>query len=393
MTYNFDNKIERINTNSVKYDLRRKVFGTEDVIPMWVADMDLETPKFIREAVKERAGHKIYGYSYRPESYYKSIVDWLGNQHNWKVHAKEISFSPGVVPGLVLSVLAFTQPGDKIIVQPPVYFPFFTSIKDNGRQIVNNQLINNKGYYKMDFENLKSQIDSRTSMIIISNPHNPVGRAWQREELEELITICEKNNILIVSDEIHSDLVFAPHKHIPIASISAKAKEITITFMAPSKTFNMAGLSSSFAIIQNRKLKKIYNSYLDAYHLYLGNIFGNVATESAYNNGTNWVKEMKIYIKQNIDYVHTFIENNLPQIKFKKPEATYLLWLDFSSLNLGDKELNSFLIKQASLGLNQGSVFGMGGSGFMRMNIACPRETVVQAMHQLQTALDSLNKS
>ncbi len=390
MTYNFDNKTERINTDSVKYDLRRKVFGTEDVIPMWVADMDLKTPKFIREAVKERAEHEIYGYSYRPESYYKSITNWLETQHNWKIHSKEISFSPGVVPGLVLSVLAFTQPGDKIIVQPPVYFPFFTSIKDNGRQIVNNELINKDGYYSMNFENLISQIDSRTSMIIISNPHNPVGRAWKKEELEELVNICVKNKILIVSDEIHSDLVFAPAKHIPLASVSDEAKEIVITFMAPSKTFNMAGLSSSFAIIQNRKLRKIYNSYLDAYHLYLGNIFGNVATESAYNNGKNWVKEMKIYLEQNINYVHTFIEENLPQIKLNKPEATYLLWLDFSNLKLSDKELNSFLIKEAGLGLNQGSVFGMGGSSFMRMNVACPRETVVQAMDQLQKSLDTM---
>lgn len=390
MKYNFDKQIKRENTNSVKYDLRRKVFGTEDVIPMWVADMDLETPKFIRDAVKERAEHEVYGYSYRPEGYYQSIVAWLENQHNWKVHSKEISFSPGVVPGLVLSVLAFTQPGDKIIVQPPVYFPFFTSIKDNGRQIINNELLNKDGYYSMNFEDLKSQIDARTSMLIISNPHNPVGRAWKKEELEELVDICDQNNILIISDEIHSDLVFAPNKHIPIASISAKAKGNTITFMAPSKTFNMAGLSSSFAVIQNRKLKKVYDSFLDAYHLYLGNIFGNVATEAAYTNGDKWVNEMKTYIEGNVDYVQDFVAKKLPQIKFKKPEATYLLWLDFSSLNLDDKELNSFLIKQAGLGLNQGSVFGMGGTGFMRMNVACPREIVIKAMEQLKNALNTM---
>ena len=386
MIYNFDKKIERENTNSVKYDLRRKVFGTEDVLPMWVADMDLETPKFIRDAVKERADNEIYGYSFRPEAYYKSIVNWLEKQHNWRIHSKEISFSPGVVPGLVLSVLAFTQPGDKIIVQPPVYFPFFTTIKENGRQIVNNELINKDGYYSMDFEALKSQIDSRTSMIIISNPHNPVGRAWKKVELEELVNICAENKILIISDEIHSDLVFAPSKHIPIASISDRAKEITLTFMAPSKTFNMAGLSSSFAIIQNRRLKKTYDSFLDAYHLYLGNIFGNVATESAYTNGSEWVSSMKVYIEENIDYVHTFIAKNLPQVRFRKPEATYLLWLDFSSLELNNKELNQFLIKKANLGLNQGSVFGNGGEGFMRMNIACPRATVIKAMEQLEAA-------
>ena len=386
MNYNFDKEINRVGTDSVKYDLRRKVFGTEDVLPMWVADMDLETPGFIRDAVKERAEHEVYGYSYKPENYYKSIVNWLKNEHNWGIHSKDITFSPGVVPGLVLSVLAFTQPGDKIIVQAPVYFPFFTTIKDNGRQIIYNNLLQKEGYYSMDFEDLKSQIDSRTSMIIVSNPHNPVGRAWKKDELEELVKICEQYDILIVSDEIHSDLVFAPNKHVPLASISDKAKARTLTFMAPSKTFNMAGLSSSFAIIPNQKLRRIYNSYLESYHLYLGNIFGTVATESAYTYGQDWVKQMKNYIESNIDYVKTFIDTNLPQIKLRKPEATYLLWLDFSNLGLNDKELNKFLIKKANLGLNQGSVFGNGGESFMRMNVACPRTTVEKAMEQLKEA-------
>jgi len=352
-----------------------------------VADMDLETPKFIRDAVKKRAEHEVYGYSFKAEAYYKSIVNWMDSEHNWKIHSKNITFSPGVVPGLVLSVLAFTQPGDKIIVQPPVYFPFFTTIKDNGRQIIYNNLKSEEGAYSMDFENLKSQIDSRTSMIIISNPHNPVGRAWRKEELEELVDICEKNDILIISDEIHSDLVFAPNKHIPIASISEAAKARTLTFMAPSKTFNMAGLSSSFVIIPNPKLRKVYNSYLESYHLYLGNIFGTVATEAAYVNGEDWVREMKLYIENNINFVQAFIKKEMPQIKFKKPEATYLLWLDFSYLKLTDTELNKLLIKKAGLGLNQGSVFGPGGTGFMRMNVACPLSTVQQALEQLKSIL------
>ena len=386
MKFDFDKNTKREETDSVKYDLRRKVFGTDDVLPMWVADMDLETPSFLRDAVIQRAKHEVYGYSYKSDSYYKSIINWLDIQHNWKVHTKEISFSPGVVPGLVLSVLAFTQPGDKIIVQPPVYFPFFTTVKDNGRQLIHNNLKQENGHYKMDFDNLKSQIDSRTSMIIISNPHNPVGRAWKREELEELVDICDKNDILIVSDEIHSDLVYLPHKHIPIASISKRAQEITLSFMAPSKTFNMAGLSSSFAIIPNRKLRKTYNSYLDSYHLYLGNIFGTVATEAAYSKGKDWVREMKSYIEANIDYAKKFIDSEIPQVKLQKPEATYLLWLDFTSLGLSDKKLNQFLIKEAKLGLNQGSVFGNGGAGFMRMNVACPRSTVEKALKQLKEA-------
>ena len=388
MKYKFDHKINRENSNSVKYDLRRKVFGSQDVLPMWVADMDFETPEFIRKAVKERSEHEVYGYSYKPESYYKSIVNWLSEQHNWDIHSKDLTFSPGVVPGLVLSVLAFSQPGDKIIVQPPVYFPFFSTIKDNGRQIIHNNLISKEGQYSMDFEDLESQIDSRTSMIIISNPHNPIGRAWTKEELEKLVNICEKNEILIISDEIHSDLVFSPNKHIPIASISEKAKNRSITFMSPSKTFNVAGLSSSFAIIPNRKLKRIYNSYLESYHLYLGNIFGTVATEAAYTYGKEWVLEMKEYLTSNIDLAVNFIQQNLPQIKLRKPEATYLLWLDFSSLELSDKALNQFLIKKAKLGLNQGIVFGNGGAGFMRMNVACPKTTLQKALKQLKEAFE-----
>lgn len=387
MKYNFDKEINRENTNSVKYDLRRKVFKTDkNIIPMWVADMDLETPEFVREAVKERANHEVFGYSFRPDTYNKSIANWVKTRHNWKINSGSIVFSPGVVPGLALSVLAFSQIADKIIVQPPVYFPFFTTIKENGRQIVENNLINTNNYYTIDFEDLKSKIDARTSMIIISNPHNPIGRAWKKEELEELVDICEKKDIIIISDEIHSDIVFAPNKHIPIASISEKAANRTITFMAPSKTFNMAGLSSSFAIITNQKLRKIYNSFVESYHLYLGNIFGNIATEAAYTNGNEWVNQMNNYIEANINFAHKYIEENIPQISFVKPEATYLLWINFKKLNMTDVELNNFLVNKAGIGLNTGSVFGANGSGFMRMNVACTRKTLENALIKLKAA-------
>jgi len=388
MKYNFDKEINRENTDCIKYDLRNKVFKTEkEIIPMWVADMDLETPDFIRNAVKERAEHEIFGYSYRPETYYTAVANWLETRHNWKINPRSVAFSPGVVPGLALSVMAFSQISDKIIVQPPVYFPFFTTIKENGRQISENNLINTNDYYTIDFEDLKKRIDARTSMIIISNPHNPIGRAWKREELQELGEICVKNDIIIISDEIHSDLVFAPHKHIPMASISEEIADRTITFMAPSKTFNMAGLSSSFAVIPNRRLKKIYNSHLESLHLNLGNIFGNVATEAAYTHGTDWVDEMKDYIEANIDFAHKYISENIPQISFVKPEATYLIWLNFNKLKMNDTELNDFLINKAGIGLNTGSVFGKNGNGYMRMNLACTRKTLETALNQLKTAL------
>ncbi len=392
MKYNFNKEINRDKTNCVKYDLRSKVFKTEkDIIPMWVADMDLETPEFIRNAVKERAEHEIFGYSYRPETYYTAITNWIETRHNWEISPRSIVFSPGVVPGLALSVMAFSQMSDKIIVQPPVYFPFFTTIKENGRQISENNLINTNDYYTIDFDDLKKRIDARTSMIIISNPHNPVGRAWKHEELLELGKICVKNDIIIISDEIHSDLVFAPHKHIPIASISEEIADRTITFMAPSKTFNMAGLSTSFAIITNRKLKKIYNSFLENYHLNLGNIFGNVATEAAYTNGACWVNEMNDYIFSNINFAQKYISENIPQISFVKPEATYLLWLNFTKLKITDEELNDFLINTANIGLNTGSVFGKNGSGYMRMNVACTHKTLEKALLQLKNAFSKVN--
>ncbi len=390
MKYNFDKIINRENTNCIKYDLRKKLFKKDDVIPMWVADMDFETPSFIKDAILQRAEHQIYGYSFRPDSFYNSIVNWVKTYHNWEINPKQISFSPGVVPGIAISVLAFTKPGDKIIVQPPVYFPFFTTIKENGRQVVENKLINKDGCYSMDFDDLLSQIDLRTKMIIISNPHNPVGRVWKKQELEKLVEICEKNEVLIISDEIHSDIVFSQNKHIPIATISEYARENTITFMAPSKTFNLAGLSTSVAIFGNKKLQKTYNLYLENLHLNLGNVFGNIASEAAYTNGYEWVVEMKNYILENINFAHKFISEEIPQINFIKPEATYLLWIDFSKLNMTDNDLNDFLINKAGIALNLGNTFGSGGEKYMRMNVACTKEVLTKALNQLKTAINYL---
>ncbi|MBN2668632.1 MAG: PatB family C-S lyase [Bacteroidales bacterium] len=385
--YNFDQHINRENTNSVKYDLRAKLFKKEDVIPMWVADMDFQTPEFIREAIRKEAEKDVFGYTFRSQSFNESIVNWLLKRHAWSVESQHISFTPGVVPGLALLVNAFTSPGDKIIIQPPVYHPFFASILDHGRQLVSNALKFENNRYTMDFSLLKSQIDQRTKMIVISNPHNPVGRVWSKEELLELSEICLKNDILMVSDEIHSDLIFRPHQHCPLATVSEAASQQCITLMAPSKTFNLAGLSSSFLIIENEKLLHRYNEILEAYHLSLGNIFGNVALETAYNEGEAWLEQLLTYLKNNIEWVRQFLVEEMPQVKLVEPEGTYLLWLDFSALNYSDQALNHFIIHQAGLGLNQGKGFGKEGSGFMRMNIACSLSVVKKAMHQLKDAI------
>ncbi len=383
--YNFNKITNRKDSNSVKYDLLKPLFGKEDLIPMWVADMDFDTPTFILDAIKKRMEHPILGYSYRPKAYNDSIIYWLKERHNWIIEESQISFSPGVVPGMLMAMMACTKPNDKVIVQTPVYFPFFTTIEENGREMLINPLKEVDGYYSMDFEHLESIIDDKTKAIFISNPHNPVGRAWKREELKQLVDICYANNVMILSDEIHSDIILKPNKHIPIASISEKAAEITITIMAPSKTFNIAGLSTSFVVIQNKDLLKKYNHQLDAFHLLQGNIFGSIASEAAFTpQGADWVDEMVDYIEGNIDYVCDFIKKNIPKIKVLKPEATYLLWMDMREFGMNNKELKDFFVNKVGIAVNQGDIFGVEGEGYVRLNIATSMEVVVEVMRRLK---------
>lgn len=387
---NFDEIINRRGTDCIKYDKMKEFLGNDNLLPMWVADMDFETPDFIMDAIRKRAGHPILGYSFRPDSFNEAVVEWMQKRHGWTIKHSEISFSPGVVPGLYLALKGFSNPGDKIIVQPPVYFPFYSTIKANNRRIVYNPLKETNGYYTMDFNQLKKKIDEKTKMIFICNPHNPVGRAWNKSELEELIEICHSNNILIISDEIHSDLVFEPHRHIPISSINSKAAEITLTLMAPSKTFNIAGLSSSILIAQNEKLLHTYNEMLEATHLGMGNIFGNVATEAAYKNGEKWLDNLLEYLEKNIILVEEFVEKYPQYVKMIKPEATYLLWLDLRHSGMNDEELKQLFYEKAHLGVNPGILFGRGGNGFMRMNIAMPSSKISEALIDLSIAFDSL---
>ena len=387
MKYNFDEIVDRSNTSCIKWDYVKEFLGEDNLLPMWVADMDFKTPDFIIKAVKERANHEIFGYSMRPQGYYQSIVDWVRNRHSWEIEKDWIVFSPGVVPALNMAVLAFTQPGDEIIVQPPVYFPFFTAVTDHNRKLIYNQLKLENGHYTINFDDLKRKITSQTKMIILSNPHNPVGRAWTEGELKELAEICVKNKILILSDEIHSDLVFKPHRHNVLANLSDEIADNTLTMMAPSKTFNLAGMSTSSVIISNPELRKTFKATLDKLHLGLGNIFGAVASEAAYTNGNDWLDQMLDYVKGNVDYVDEFLKSHLPQVKMVQPEATYMVWLDFRKLKLSRKELNELILQKAKLGLNDGEVFGPGGEGFHRMNLACPRSYVETAMNQLKAAV------
>jgi len=390
MNYNFDKIIPRENTQSVKYDLRQEVFCNKNVIPMWVADMDFESPDFVIQAIEKRLKHPILGYSIRNNEFYSSIINWLKKRHQWDIQREWISVSPGVVPALSVCILAFTNPGDKIIIQPPVYHPFFYVVEGNQRQLSYNPLKFENNRYTFDFENLKKIIDKDTKMIILSNPHNPVGRVWEKEELTTLAEICIQNNILIISDEIHSDLIFKNHKHIPLASISPEIAQHVVSTLAPSKTFNLAGLSSSFLVIPNKNLFQLYENRLNTIHIGHGNIFGNIALETAYNKGEMWLEELMDYLQKNVSFLRNFLSEHLPQIKLIEPEGTYLLWLDFRNLKLNQKELNELLIHQANVGFNDGAMFGEGGEGFQRINIACPRSILKKALEQIHEAIKKI---
>ena len=385
--WNFDETIDREGTESIKYDLRKDTFGKNEVIPMWVADMDFETPDFIVNALQKRLNHHIYGYSYRPEDYYNSIISWHKNRHNWKIEREWISFTPGVVPALNIAALAFSSPGDSIIVQPPVYFPFFSAVEAHGRNLVYNQLAETTDGWKMDFESLLNSIDKKTRMIIISSPHNPVGRAWSEQELIQLAEICLKNKILILSDEIHSDLVLPGYHHFPLASIAEEIADITITCLAPSKTFNLAGLSTSSVVISNSELRRSFRRTLDSLHIGNGNIFGTVASIAAYSGGEAWLDSLLDYIDGNIEYVNEYCKKMIPEIVPAKTEATYMIWLDCRKFCMTGKELMNFFVNNAGVGMNEGSTFGPGGEGFMRMNVATTMKNVALAMQQIEEAI------
>ena len=383
MKYNFDKIINRADTNCVKYDLRKQVFGNPDVLPMWVADMDFETPDFVRKAVIERAEHPVYGYHFKDEAYFQSIAGWLRRRHNWEVPTDWMSFTPGVVCGFNMAVLAFTEPGDEIIIQPPVYPPFHHAVSSHGRKLVYNTLVNRGDGYEINFDQLAEQTKT-AKMLILSNPHNPVGRCWTRNELLLLGEICLKNNVLVISDEIHCDLVLPGYKHTPFATLGHQYAMNCITFHAASKTFNLAGLATSTAIIPNEYLRKTYVAYVEDLEAHLGNIFGKVATQTAMNQGDEWLAQLLDYVQGNIDYVSDLLTMNLPKVKFHKPQATYMMWLDFNGFGLTEEELWQKMTREAQLGFNRGTDFGEAGSGFFRINLACPRATVEEAMKRLK---------
>lgn len=380
--YNFDVDINRQGTGAIKLELRDKIFGNSDVLPLWVADMDFETPEFIRAAIEKRLKHPIFGYTIRQDSYYDSIVNWMDERHGWKIQKDWILFSPGIVPALNFSTLAYTNPADTIIVQPPVYFPFFTAVKDHNRVLAENQLVKNGDSYCIDFDELRAMA-ADASMMLLSNPHNPVGRVWSEDELRQIGEICLENNVIIISDEIHSDLILPGYKHVPMASVSDDIADITVTCIAPSKTFNIAGLATSSVIISNKLLRNKFEGIVEKLHLAHGNLFGAVASEAGYIFGADWVDELMLYVKENYNLLRKLLNESDCGINLIKPEATYLAWLDFSSTGLSDNEIKNLLVNEAKVGLSHGPDFGKGGESFQRMNLASPRNIIKQAVEKI----------
>ena len=393
MKFDFDETLNRENTNSVKFDLREKLFGRHDIIPMWVADMDFKVPPPVAEAIQQRAHHEIYGYSIRPESFYESAVSWMKRRHGWTIDRSWLTFTPGIVPGFNLAIMALTKPGDKIMIQPPVYFPFFHGIRKNNREVIENRLILKNGRYHIDFDDFEKQLKEGVRMFILSNPHNPGGSVWTYDELKRMGELCTYYGATIIADEIHCDIVFPGHHYVPMASVSDEVAEHTITFIAPSKTFNIAGLATSVGIISNKALREAFNEMLERTHVANGNLFGTVALEAAYNQGDQWLDELLRYLMGNLDLVEQFTRDRLPGVDLVRPEGTYLAWRDCRDLPVEKQQLNRFMIDKAHVGMNDGASFGQNGEGFQRLNFGCPRHRLKTALTQIEQAVKQLRDS
>lgn len=386
--YNFDEIIDRKGTSCVKYDgLKNAYQGKENLIPLWVADMDFATPDFIVEALKKRCEHPVFGYTFDDDEYYESIQTWLDYKYHWKTEREWISYIPGIVKGIGLAVQCFTQPGDKVIIQPPVYHPFRLVPTRMGREVVYNPLKLEDGVYKMDFEQLESLIDKDCKMLILSNPHNPGGVVWEKEALVKLAQICSAHGILVISDEIHAEMTYPQFRHHPFATVSEEAVACSVTFMAPSKTFNIAGIVSSYALVPDSRIREKFYSFLEAGELNAGTIFAFTATKAAYTYGAEWLQQMRSYVIENVNFVDEYLKKNIPQIKVYRPQASFLVWLDCRKLKLAQPELVQLFEDKAGLALNDGTMFGKEGEGFMRLNIGCPRSILNQALESLKKAI------
>ncbi|MDU2147554.1 MAG: MalY/PatB family protein [Paeniclostridium sordellii] len=384
---NFDDGVNRINTNSVKYDKYKENFNTDkdDIIPMWIADMDFKTCDEITKALQTKLITGNLGYD-TVNGYYEAVEDWMEKRHGLKITKEDIVYTPGVVTAINFLLKILVKENDKVLVQSPVYHSFFRVLNENNCDIVQSELELNNNRYEINFEEFERQISTGVKVFILCNPHNPVGRVWEKEELERLVEICESYKVFIISDEIHSDLIFKGYKHNSLTTVSPYYKDNIVTLTAPSKTFNLAGLYTSNVIITNEKIRKKYKDLFSTDP----NVLGAVALIAAYTKGEKWLEELLVYIENNYNYVNEYISKNISKIKVTKQEGTFLTWLDCRELRLSDEDLDRFFIDKAKLALSSGAVFGNGGSGFMRMNIGCPLNTIKEALGRLKIAVDDI---
>lgn len=384
----FDVVVERRNTNSLKYDFAVRRGKPKDVMPLWVADMDFPASSYVQEALREKTEHGIWGYSEAQESYFEALKDWMFRHHGWQVEPSWLVKTPGVVFALAMAIRAFTKPGDGVLIQQPVYYPFGEVIRENGRKLVDNTLIQREdGHYEVDFADFAQKIvKERVKLFILCNPHNPTGRVWSREELTKMGDICYEHQVVVVSDEIHSDFVFQG-KHQVFAGLKEEYKKMTVTCTSPSKTFNLAGLQVSNIFIADEKLRTQLKKEIAAAGYSQLNIMGLVACEAAYRDGEEWYRAVHSYIWQNIVYTKEFLEKHIPGIQMRKPEGTYLVWLDCRGLGRTERELEELIVQKAGLWLDAGTIFGKSGAGFQRINVACPRATLRAALERLADAV------
>ena len=387
MKYDFDEIIDRKGSSSVKWDFSENFFKQKVTIPMWVADMDFRSPQPVIDAIKATAEFGIFGYYGVPESYYQAVIGWMTRRHNWEIKKDWIVLTPGVVPAIKLLVRTFVQPGEQVILQTPVYYPFFAAVKDNGCEVLDNPLTWQGEQYVMDITDLERKINSKTRMLILCSPHNPITRVWLKDELERLGALCIKHNIVIIADEIHSDLVYQGRKHIPFATINSSFADHTITCTAASKTFNLPGLRTSNIIISNPELKQRFTDTMKSCAMTGVNMFGLVATEAAYKYGEEWLKQLLEYLQGNAEFVRHFIKQELPGVRMTLPQGTYLLWLDFRACGVPTDSIRTCIIDDASVGVEPGALFGCPEEGFMRMNIACPRSILVEGLERIADAV------
>ncbi|ADV45240.1 MalY/PatB family protein [Bacteroides helcogenes] len=387
-TYDFDKIIDRRGTGALKLDVLQERYGRADLLPLWVADMDFETPAFITEALRRRLEHSLYGYTKDSANYWPTVINWIASHHGWQVEREWLTYIPGIVKGIGMVINVFVKPDEKVIIQPPVYHPFRLTPQGNGREVVYNPLREHAdGSYSMDFENLEAVADDKCRLLILSNPHNPAGIVWDKETLVRLADFCHRRHILVISDEIHCDMALFGHKHLPFASVSPEAAACSITFGAPSKTFNIAGIVSSYAIVPNRDIRERFYGWLEANELNEAPLFAPISTIAAFSEGEAWRKQMLRYVEGNVDFVIDFCARHLPQIKPLRPQASFLVWLDCRGLHLSHDELQHLFVEEARLALNDGEMFGQGGEGFMRLNVGSPRSVLRQAMEQLAEAV------